>query len=1458
MDLENGGIEQQGQLKFQQLKDQDSSSGSMVDSMENLNEDNGGSGQQQQQLSDDAGDKKEEHIADDKSTQSDEDGQDLDEDDLDLIAENYGLKNSSSNRNELRRLKRMREITGNNGDAEDVGNGGSPVQNKSSLSSNNKGDLNNLFSDEDDVVGPQHNTGAQKDQVAKKAKVMKFSANEEQELLEDEEGEEEDSDGFEGLITREQGSGAISQRFKQSAEQQSKGPVRSKQKKTASVAQQLGLSVEDWAEVQDMFGDGEEYAYALGPSQQSDDEDAEQQYGEQVEYDDDMAEQNGDTLQKQIQRQSRGRGENSKLEDVYEPAEVAEKMFTARDDRIRQVDMPERYQLSGCFSEQSDADLKTESSWIAVRLCELRQEQGQKSAELYDQPLLDCIENVLELMVRQLFEVPFIQRHRSDQYSSQLSDSEIWTVLDLHEQYVEIEKRKHALRRWQHVAMDINLESELSKIQSLDAVRDMTDYLQTRYRKQMEEFKQQKVQYDQQTDSSTSQGIKRPVQRDAYTVALENNLQQFASQIALKSHEFARNIEDQYPSIQPQDLDVDIRQLAEQYLSDELLTTDSVMRATRFLMAREISTELSFRSSMRQLLGKSAIINVYATEKGKIDIDEQHDYYAFKYLREKPVVKIDEMQFLWIMKATSEGLVTFKIECDVQSTFDQYCRLYLSNGYSSYSDLFNQERRKVLQEAMQLQLQSAKVWIIEQHRQKSIRFILDKIENQFMKSLKMQPHQAFIRGSNYQMPSTPAQNERRRLIAAKRGVLAVSCGDGDFSTAAFAAFVLEDGSVQGHIKLSAIHSRNQEAQKQDLMKLVEFVEELVADGQLAALAIGGWSIQTRFLYENIFRTLQAQGIRVPVYYTKDETARIYQSSSRAEKEFPIYPPVLRYCVGIGRYVIDPLSEYAAMFNADKDALYLPLHVMQDLMPKDQLYKRMERCMISMVNDVGVDVNAVIERSTALSLLQFVCGLGPRKAQMIVQRIVANGGLLNNRVELVSVVKLASVVFQNCCSFFKFQQDDEDEDYDNRRGNKRQRAAIQGEVLDSTRIHPEDYGVARKIVFDALGREYVDSSTDQTVADFMHDQEALKSLSALKLDEYADVLKQERGVVMTARLELIRKELKRPYRDPRQPFSPPSQDELFTILTGESDQSLRIGMVLPAMAFRVKDQFATFKLANGVDGYMTNQAMGSFAQRPQEHFKEGQTYRVKIISIEKDKFQVNVQVFEVADKFERYRQIKRDEYFDVNAEAKDLNLLNKARPTNEQLKRTIKHPLFFNFSYRECQDYLRNRPVGDCVFRPSSRGKDNLVLSWKVGEGIYQHVDIKERRKESDYGLGKELWIENEKFSDLDEIKSFYINPMVRNLQVAQKHPKYRAMSRDDVEVLVEQEIQINPQRVPYFMCLANDKPGKLYLIYKLGSGHNVLSETITCINVGYRFRGVVYKGIQEAINAFKTVSSNGR
>lgn len=57
---------------------------------------------------------------------------------------------------------------------------------------------------------------------------------------------------------------------------------------------------------------------------------------------------------------------------------------------------------------------------------------------------------------------------------------------------------------------------------------------------------------------------------------------------------------------------------------------------------------------------------------------------------------------------------------------------------------------------------------------------------------------------------------------------------------------------------------------------------------------------------------------------------------------------------------------------------------QDAVPKEDLLEALYLEFVNRVNEVGVDINQVLSFPYTAPLLQFVCGLGPRKASQIIK------------------------------------------------------------------------------------------------------------------------------------------------------------------------------------------------------------------------------------------------------------------------------------------------------------------------------------------------------------------------------------------------------------------------------------------------------------------------------------------
>ena len=92
-------------------------------------------------------------------------------------------------------------------------------------------------------------------------------------------------------------------------------------------------------------------------------------------------------------------------------------------------------------------------------------------------------------------------------------------------------------------------------------------------------------------------------------------------------------------------------------------------------------------------------------------------------------------------------------------------------------------------------------------------------------------------------------------------------------------------------------------------------------------------------------------------------------------------------ISLGRRAQEPIQEFAALANSqDDEILSLKMHPLQGELSADQLKSLLEEELVTRINDIGVDIHFLQEHPHAVGMLQYVCGLGPRKAAAILKVI----------------------------------------------------------------------------------------------------------------------------------------------------------------------------------------------------------------------------------------------------------------------------------------------------------------------------------------------------------------------------------------------------------------------------------------------------------------------------------------
>jgi transcription elongation factor SPT6 len=290
-------------------------------------------------------------------------------------------------------------------------------------------------------------------------------------------------------------------------------------------------------------------------------------------------------------------------------------------------------------------------------------------------------------------------------------------------------------------------------------------------------------------------------------------------------------------------------------------------------------------------------------------------------------------------------------------------------------------------------------------------------------------------------------------------------------------------------------------------------------------------------------------------------------------------------------------------------------------------------------------------------------------------------------------------------------------------------------LDDTRIHPEDYELARKMAMDALELDEEDIHNEHpshVVTMLMQDSEKTSKLNELNLDEFAISLYEANHDQKRFMLNVIRTELLQPFAETRKPFKLPEDQEILTMLTGETQRTFGVGLIVSALVYRIQRDHVYVRLDSGIEGLIAVDQLAVQARNAFDVVKKGQAITAIVTKMDldlaqNDSYQIELSALQEHIKegdevFRRGAQPDQKNYWDGDRLEKDKEMLQrKKRAETERSRRVIKHPNFHNFNTAQAEIYLEKQQRGDVVIRPSSKGVNHLAVTWKVDDKLYQHI-----------------------------------------------------------------------------------------------------------------------------------------
>ena len=348
--------------------------------------------------------------------------------------------------------------------------------------------------------------------------------------------------------------------------------------------------------------------------------------------------------------------------------------------------------------------------------------------------------------------------------------------------------------------------------------------------------------------------------------------------------------------------------------------------------------------------------------------------------------------------------------------------------------------------------------------------------------------------------------------------------------------------------------------------------ELIKKHNVNVISIGNGTASKE---SEIFVANLIKKCSTPVSYAvvNEAGASVYSASKLGAEEFPDFEPAQRSAVSIARRLQDPLAELIKI-----DVKSIGVGQYQHDMPEKRLEEVLGGVVENCVNSVGVDLN-----TASASLLSYVAGLNSGIAKNIVEYRKTKA--FETREELLNVKKLGAKVFEQCAGFLRITD---------------------GNVLDNTGVHPEDYKAVEKLL-DMLGYTLKDVEKNNI----------LDIKQRIEDKGFSNVAKH--CEIGEPTLKDIVAELLKPGRDIRDSLPKPV---LRSDLMSLSD--LKEGMELIGTVRNVIDFGVFVDIGVHQDGLVhISQISDNYIKHPSDALKVGDVVKVKVLGVDVNKNKISL-------------------------------------------------------------------------------------------------------------------------------------------------------------------------------------------------------------------------------------------
>ena len=410
----------------------------------------------------------------------------------------------------------------------------------------------------------------------------------------------------------------------------------------------------------------------------------------------------------------------------------------------------------------------------------------------------------------------------------------------------------------------------------------------------------------------------------------------------------------------------DLREIAKEYLSDNVKTIEDAIQGAEDIIAEDISDNADFRKAIKKSYYRDGVIQTSAVDK------EAKSPYEIYYDFTETIKTLPSHRILAINRGEKEKFLKVKLVKNEQ---------YILNLLEKHIIKRNSTRENELQATIQ------DTWkrLIEPSLDREIRADLtEKADEQAIKVF--------------------GKNAKQLLLGAPLKGYTVLGFDPAYRTGCKLAVIDETGKVLDTAVLYPTEPQN------DIIGSRKKLIELIKKDNINVIAIGNGTASReseQFVSDTIKQLKDEDGITVNYVIVSEAGASVYSASELATKEYPNLNVSLRGAISIARRLQDPLAEFVKI-----DPKAIGIGQYQHDVNQKELSEELTNVVEDAVNEVGVDVNTATP-----SLLSYVSGINSTIAKNIVEYRDENGKY-TERKQLLKVPKLGKTAYTQCAGFIR--------------------------------------------------------------------------------------------------------------------------------------------------------------------------------------------------------------------------------------------------------------------------------------------------------------------------------------------------------------------------------------------------------------------------------------------------------